>query len=119
MSIWGRVGKKALGLSFLTLLLALGACSSASSRDDLGEELCAIYGAALSENIDDKDKALYRAEKVSKEIEQKLPDYYNKHHVNIVAAAPGDQYDLAKTAVKYESGSDWDCPAMKRYLGME
>lgn len=120
MLIWNsRAGKKGWGLTFFAIVVVLGACSSASSSNKLGEDLCAIYGAALSEYADDENRAQYRAEKVSTDIERDLPDYYEKHHVNIAAASPSDQYDLARTAVRYESGTDWDCPAMKQYLGAE
>ena len=95
--------------SIFVFLLLLTSCGTSATADY--DRLCDIYTAIVKQSVEYGQKEYLLAE----EIENQLPDFFNKNYVHIVESARVKRYAFIKQLAEVQTNKSWECGIIKEY----
>lgn len=95
--------------SIFAVVFLLTSCDISANSDY--DNLCNIYIGIVMQSVEVGQKEHLLAE----EIENKLPEFFNKNYVHIVKAARVKKYKFIKQLAEAETEKNWECTLMRDY----
>ena len=95
--------------SIFAFLFLLTSCDISATSDY--DRLCSIYSGIVMQSVVDGQKEYLLAE----EIENQLPEFFNKNYVHIVKAARVKRYPFIKQLAEAETKKNWECALIRDY----
>jgi len=95
--------------SIFAFLFLLTSCDISATSDY--DRLCNIYSGIVMQSVVAGQKEYLLAE----EIENQLPEFFNKNYVHIVKAARVKRYPFIKQLAEDETKKNWECALIRDY----